>query len=112
MAGLLAAALAAGVLTLGNASSGSDQAEAIQHNLMPFREAVDDLDGALGLHYKDTSALGITQNEITVTASGSQFGTTSAGGNNNGKDVLRIGEKTFMRWQVSPAPRQDVAPGE
>lgn len=112
VAGLLTAALAAGVLTLTTASSGSDQAQAIQHNLMPFREAVGDLEEALGLHYKDASALGITQNEITVTSSGSQFGTTTSGGNNSGKDVLRISEKTFMRWQVSPAPRQDVPPGE
>ncbi|MFG2628202.1 Hint domain-containing protein [Streptomyces sp. NPDC048473] len=110
-------ALVAGLLSLTSSSSDSDEAQAAQRNLKPFKEAVDDLADAPGLRYKDTSFLGITENEITVTASGSQFGTTSSGRNStgkddNGQDVLRIGGKTFMRWQADPAPREDVAAGE
>ncbi|MEV1040518.1 Hint domain-containing protein [Streptomyces sp. NPDC050204] len=107
----------AGLLSLTSSSSDSDEAQAAQRNLKPFKEAVDDLADAPGLRYKDTSSLGITENEITVTASGSQFGTTSSGRNSTGKDdnaedVLRIGGKTFMRWHVDPSPREDVAAGE
>ncbi|MFG3498721.1 hypothetical protein [Streptomyces sp. NPDC047928] len=111
--GVVVVALVAGLLSL--TSSGSDEAraekQAAQQNLKPFREAVDDLAVAPGLRYKDTSAFGITENEITVTAGGSQFGATSSGRNDNGRDVLRIGGKTFTRWQVDPAPREDVAAG-
>ncbi|WP_406489660.1 hypothetical protein OH736_45465 (plasmid) [Streptomyces sp. NBC_01650] len=110
-------ALVAGLLSLTSWSSDSNEAQAAQRNLKPFKEAVDDLANAPGLRYKDTSSLGITENEITVTASGSQFGTTSSGRNSTGKDdnaedVLRIGGKTFMRWHVDPSPREDVAAGE
>lgn len=115
--GVLALALVAGLLSLTSSSSDSHAAKAAQRNLKPFREAVDDLANAPGLRYKDTSFLGITENEITVTASGSQFGTTSSGRNStgkdsNGQDVLRIGGKTFLRWQSDPAPRKDVTAGE
>ncbi|MFJ8975054.1 polymorphic toxin-type HINT domain-containing protein [Streptomyces anulatus] len=112
MVGLVIVALVAGLLSLTSSSSDSDEAQAAKRNLKPFREAVDDLAVAPGLSYKDTSALGITENEITTTASGSQFGTTSTGRNDNGQDVLRIGGKTFMRWQVDPAPKEDVKEGD
>ncbi|GGV97399.1 hypothetical protein GCM10015535_68690 [Streptomyces gelaticus] len=108
--GLVIVVLVAGVLSL--TSSDSDKAQTAQQNLKPFREAVDGLANAPGLHYKDTSTLGITQNEISVTASGSQFGTTSSGRNDHGRDVLRIGGKTFTRWQVDPAPRKNVEAGK
>ncbi|MEU3529301.1 polymorphic toxin-type HINT domain-containing protein [Streptomyces sp. NPDC038707] len=108
MAGAVVVALVAGLLTLTSSSSDSDEVKAAQRNLEPFREAVDDLAVARGLRYKDTSAFGITENEITVTAAGSQFGSTSSGRKENGRDVLRIGGKTFMRWHVDPAPREEV----
>ncbi|MER5556265.1 hypothetical protein ABT001_32195 [Streptomyces sp. NPDC002793] len=110
MVGLVAVALVAGLLSL--TSSDSDETQAAGRDLQPFRAAVDDLADAPGLRYKDTSTLGITENDITVTADGSQFGTTSSGRNDSGRDVLRIGGKKFTRWQVDPAPRKDVAAGE
>ncbi|MEW5655234.1 hypothetical protein ABGT92_07820 [Streptomyces cinereoruber] len=64
------------------------------------------------MRYKDTSAFGITENDITVTAGGSQFGTSSSGRKENGRGVLRSGGKTFTRWQVDPVPRQEVKEGE
>ncbi|GAA2439761.1 hypothetical protein [Streptomyces macrosporus] len=110
--GLLVLALVAGVLAV-TGNRGPDQAGATgKQDLRPFRQAVDDLAGAQGLRYQDTSAFGVTENEITVTAGGSQFGTTSSGRNDSGQDVLRIGGRTFMRWQVDPAPRKEVAAGE
>ncbi|MGW1771360.1 polymorphic toxin-type HINT domain-containing protein [Streptomyces sp. NPDC002104] len=112
LVGLVILALVAGVLSLTSSSSDSDEAQTVQRNLEPFREAVDDLAVAPGLRYKDTSALGITENEITATAAGSRFGTTSSGRNDNGRDVLRIGDKTFMRWQVDPAPNKAVKAGD
>ncbi|WP_457469783.1 polymorphic toxin-type HINT domain-containing protein [Streptomyces sp. TE4109] len=111
MVGLVVVALVAGLLSLTSSSSHSDEAQEAQRNLRPFREAVEDLANAPGLRYKDTSTLGITENEITVTASGSQFGTTSSGRSDSSRDVLRIGGKKFTRWQVDPAPK-DVAAGE
>jgi hypothetical protein len=110
--GVVIVALIAGILTLTSSSGDSDEAQAARLDLNPFREAVDVLAVAPGLRYKDTSAFGITENEITVTASGSQFGTTSSGQNDNGRDVLRIGDETFTRWQVDPAPSEDVPAGE
>ncbi|MFD3739672.1 hypothetical protein [Streptomyces sp. NPDC058629] len=112
MVGLVAAALVAGLLSLTSSSSDSDETQAAGRDLQPFRAAVDDLADAPGLRYKDTSTLGITENDITVTADGSQFGTTSSGRSDSGRDVLRIGGKKFTRWQVDPAPRKDVAAGE
>lgn len=103
----------AGLLALDGHNSGSDERQArTQRNLQPFREAVESLADAPGLRYKDTSTLGITENDITVTAGGSQFGTTSSGWSDDGRDPLRIGGKKFTRWQVDPAPRKDVAAGE
>ncbi|WP_435597257.1 restriction endonuclease fold toxin [Streptomyces anulatus] len=111
--GLVSVGLVAGLLSLTSSPSDSDESQAAQQNLKPFREAVYDLAIAPGLSYKDTSALGITENEITVSAAGSQFGTVSSGGGaDSGRDVLRIGGRKFTRWQVDPAPRKDVAAGE
>ncbi|MEV5731120.1 hypothetical protein ACFV83_22790 [Streptomyces pharetrae] len=111
MVGLVIVALVAGLLSLTSSSSDTDETQAARRDLQPFRAAVDDLADAPGLRYKDTSVFGITENEITVTASGSQFGTTSSGRKENGRDVLRIGGRTFMRWHVDPAPREEVAAG-
>ncbi|MFD7770917.1 polymorphic toxin-type HINT domain-containing protein [Streptomyces sp. NPDC059787] len=109
----LVLALVAGLTALGGHDSGADEQRArTQRDLQPFKEAVDSLVDAPGLRYKDTSAFGITENDITVTAGGSQFSTPSSGRTDQGRDVLRIGGKTFTRWQVDPAPREDVAAGE
>ncbi|MEV8349719.1 hypothetical protein ACFVTT_21070 [Streptomyces niveus] len=109
----LVLALVAGLLALGGHDSGSDAQQArTERNLQPFKEAIEDLADAPGLRYKDTSTLGITENDITVTAGGSQFGTTASGRNDHGRDVLRIDGKKFTRWQVDPAPGKDVAPGK
>ncbi|WP_327170164.1 polymorphic toxin-type HINT domain-containing protein [Streptomyces sp. NBC_01336] len=109
---MLVLALIGGLLSLTSSSSDSKETQAAHRDLRPFREAVDDLAAAPGLRYKDTSSFGITENEINVTASGSQFGSTSSGrGNDHGRDVLRIGGKKFMRWQHDPAPKEDVKEG-
>lgn len=108
---MLVLALIGGLLSLTSSSSDSQETRAAHRDLRPFREAVDDLATAPGLRYKDTSSFGITQNEINVTASGSQFGSTSSARNDHGQDVLRIGGKTFMRWQHDPAPAEDVKAG-
>lgn len=108
---MLVLALIGGLLSLTSSSSDSKETRAAHRDLRPFREAVDDLATAPGLRYKDTSSFGITENEINVTASGSQFGSTSSGRNDHGQDVLRIGGKTFMRWQHDPAPAEDVKAG-
>ncbi|MEV0749859.1 hypothetical protein AB0I75_32430 [Streptomyces sp. NPDC050273] len=108
---MLVLALIGGLLSLTSSSSDSKETQATHRDLGPFREAIDDLATAPGLRYKDTSSFGITDNEISVTASGSQFGSTSSGRNDHGRDVLRIGGKTFMRWQHDPAPEEDVKEG-
>ncbi|ROQ66060.1 intein/intein [Streptomyces sp. 840.1] len=111
IAGAVVVAMVAGLLTLTSSSADSDAAQTTQRNLKPFREAVDDLAKAPGLRYKDTSASGTTQNEISVTANGSQFGTASSGRNAPVRDVLRIGGKAFTREHVAPAPGQDPTAG-
>ncbi|PWS47578.1 hypothetical protein DLE01_30440 [Streptomyces sp. FT05W] len=109
---VLVLTLIGGLLSLTPSSSDSQETQAVHRDLRPFREAVDELATAPGLRYKDTSSFGITENAINVTASGSQFGTTSSGReNDHGRDVLRIGGKTFMRWQHDPAPEEDVKAG-
>ncbi len=105
----LALGLVAGLLTWMNSSSEYDTSTA-KRNLKPFEQAVDDLAKAPGLRYRDTAIAGITERDITVTASGSQFGTTGSGNKEHDHDVLRIGGKTFTRWQVDPAPGKDVEP--
>ncbi|MQS05429.1 hypothetical protein, partial [Streptomyces alkaliterrae] len=112
-------ALVAGVLVAAGAGlfggSGSDgtarKKQTSRHDLKPFREAVDDLATAEGLRYKDTSAFGITENEITVTAGGSKYGTTGSGNRRHDRDLLSVGGKTFLRWQKDPAPGLGAGPG-
>ncbi|WP_107499596.1 HNH/endonuclease VII fold putative polymorphic toxin [Streptomyces sp. wa1002] len=106
---LVIAVIAAAVLNSGSSSDGSPTAA---RDLRPFREAVDDLAKAPGLQYKDSSAFGITENTLTVTAAGSTYGTTNSGPSDHARDVLRIGGKKFTRWQVDPAPRNRPAAGE
>ncbi|MFC9749586.1 polymorphic toxin-type HINT domain-containing protein [Streptomyces niveus] len=108
----LVLALVAGLLALDHDSGSDAQQARTERNLQPFKEAIEDLADAPGLRYQDTSTLGITENDITVTAGGSQFGTTASGRNDHGRDVLRIDGKKFTRWQVDPAPGKDVAPGK
>ncbi|WP_338672049.1 polymorphic toxin-type HINT domain-containing protein [Streptomyces sp. SCSIO 30461] len=103
--GALLLAMVAGLLVWQyGPGSGQPGAAATKRELKPFRQAVEALAQAPGLRYEDTSLAGITQNEITVTAGGSQFGTTSSGNGEHGRDVLRVEGKTFTRWQVDPAP--------
>ncbi|MFD5424265.1 Hint domain-containing protein [Streptomyces sp. NPDC127084] len=102
--GLLLLALVAGLLVWQYGPGAESGAPAAARDLKPFRQAVDGLAQAPGLRYEDTSLAGITQNEITVTASGSQFGTTGSGNKAHGRDVLRVGGRTFTRWQDDPAP--------
>ncbi|XUM02539.1 Hint domain-containing protein [Streptomyces venezuelae ATCC 10712] len=109
---LVTAVAAATVLNSAGEEENSTDTAAVTRELRPFREAVEGLAEAPGLHYQDTSSLGITENDITVTAGGSQFGSTSSGGSSSGRDLLRIDGKTFMRWQVDPAPRKHGASGE
>ncbi|MBK6041241.1 MULTISPECIES: hypothetical protein [unclassified Streptomyces] len=109
MVGLVIVSLVAGLLSLTSPFSDSGEAQAARHDLQPFRAAVDDMAEAPGLRYKDSSTFGITENDSTVTADGSQFGTTFSGRSDSGRDVLRIGDKKFTRWQVDPAPRKDAA---
>lgn len=106
---LVIAVIAATSLNFGSASDGS---RATARDLRPFHEAVEGLAIAQGVHYKDTSSFGITENTFTVTAAGSTYGTTKSGSRDTGRDVLRIGGKTFTRWQTDPAPSTDVAAGE
>ncbi|MEV4362714.1 hypothetical protein [Nonomuraea sp. NPDC049625] len=111
-AGALVLALVAGLLAWVNPSSDSTSGtSAAKRNLKPFEQAVANLAKAPGLRYRDTAIVGITERDITVTASGSQFGTTGDGIEDHDEDVLRIGGKTFTRWQVDPAPDFDVKPG-
>ncbi|MFC4016271.1 polymorphic toxin-type HINT domain-containing protein [Nonomuraea purpurea] len=109
--GALVLALVAGLPAWVNPSSESGTSTAAKRNLKPFEQAVATLAKAPGLRYRDTAIAGITERDITVTASGSQFGTTGDGIEDHDEDVLRIGGKTFTRWQVDPAPDVDVKPG-
>ncbi|MFD4140375.1 Hint domain-containing protein [Streptomyces sp. NPDC058572] len=110
-AGALVLALVAGLLAWGNDSGSGSGERAAKRNLKPFIWAVDALAQAPGLRYQDTSFAGITENEITVTAGGSRFGTTGSGNEKHDRDVLHVGGKTFMRWQEDPSPGPDVEPG-
>lgn len=87
------------------------QKQTPRHDLKPFWEAVEDLAAAEGLRYEDTSAFGITENEITVTAGGSKYGTTGSGNSRHDQDLLSVGGKTFLRWQKDPAPGPGAGPG-
>lgn len=108
--GALVLALVAGVLTWVNSSAGAAPSAA-RRDLGPFEEAVEDLDKALGLRYRDTAIAGITRRDITVTASGSQFGATSSGIERHDRDVLRIGQKDFTRWKADPVAGQGPGAG-
>ncbi|AJC60612.1 hypothetical protein [Streptomyces sp. 769] len=98
--GALVLALVAGVL-LWNNTSGSRQPAAAKQNLEPFQQALAELAAAPGLQYKDSSSAGLSKRDITVTASGSRYGTTGYG---SGLDraILHVGGKTFTRRQDSP----------
>ena len=114
---VVAVALVTGCLSPTSSSPGSEKARTAHRNLQPFREAVAALTTAPGLRYKHTPAFGTAESEITVTAGGSQFGTTSSSRYGTGQDVLRIGGRTFTRRQVGRAPEQGAAgkkapPGE
>ncbi|MFK4268497.1 Hint domain-containing protein [Streptomyces milbemycinicus] len=108
--GALVVALLAGLLVWNNTGSGSQKPQA-KWNLKPFRQALAELALAPGLRYQDSSANGATKRDVTVTASGSRFGTTGSGTKTLDRDVLHVGGKTFSRWKVDPSPGQDTKPG-
>ncbi|MER7791190.1 toxin C-terminal domain-containing protein [Streptomyces sp. NPDC097640] len=116
-AGALILALVAGLLVWNNASeSGSDEPQAKRNvpklNLAPFRQAVDNLLLAPGLRYEESSAADTMKRDVTVTASGSRFGTMGHGQKSLDREILNVGGKTFTRWRVDPAPGKDAKPGK
>ncbi|MFJ7194787.1 MULTISPECIES: polymorphic toxin-type HINT domain-containing protein [unclassified Streptomyces] len=111
--GVLVLALVAGTLLAVTGTVGSDDGKAVaKANLQPFRQAVEELGVAQGLRYQDTSAFGVTENEITVTAGGNKYGTTTSGGKRLEQGLLNVGGKTFMRWSQDPAPPPGAASGK
>ncbi|MES4906955.1 MULTISPECIES: Hint domain-containing protein [unclassified Streptomyces] len=109
--GALVVALVAGLLVWNDTGSGSHKPQA-KWNLQPFRQALAELALAPGLRYQDSSTNGATKRDVTVTASGSRFGTTGSGNKTLDRDVLHVGGKTFTRWKVDPSPGEDAKPGE
>ncbi len=111
---VLALAFVAGLLAWGDLSTGSGAPTARRDPayLKPFEEAVADLSEAPGLRYRDTAIAGITERDITVTASGSQFGRTGSGVRRHDRDVLRVGGKEFTRHRVDPAPDRPAGDGK
>ncbi|MFF3389895.1 hypothetical protein ACFYW1_02905 [Streptomyces sp. NPDC002669] len=97
--GALVVALLAGLL-FWNDVLGPKKAEAAR-DLKPFRQAVTALAGSPGLRYQD-SATGATKRDVTVTASGSRFGTAGSGDTELAREILDIGGRTFTR-QKDPA---------
>ncbi|MFD7127346.1 MULTISPECIES: Hint domain-containing protein [Streptomyces] len=97
--------------TSGSHGSGPAAQQRWKQDLLPFRQAIEDLAAAPGLRYQDTSVAGILERDITVTAGGSRFGTTSSGNERHDLNVLQIGGKSFSRWKVDPNPDEDVKPG-
>ncbi|MFI1331226.1 hypothetical protein ACH4U7_14005 [Streptomyces sp. NPDC020845] len=91
-------ALVAGLLVWMAAPDGGDS-KASERNRVPFVEALSELAAAKGLHYKDTAMVGITERDVTVTESGTVFGSTGDGVESLDRDVLRIGGKTYTRWK-------------
>ncbi|MFE7618030.1 hypothetical protein [Streptomyces sp. NPDC057496] len=98
--GALVVALLAGLL-IWNSVLGPEKTEA-ERDLKPFRQAVAALADAPGLRYQD-SATGPTKRDVTVTASGSRFGTTGSGDTELAREILDIGGRAFTR-QKDPAP--------
>ncbi|GAU65706.1 WD-40 repeat protein [Streptomyces sp. NBRC 110611] len=68
----------------------------------PFEQALAHLATARGLHYKDLASAGTPGHDITVTPSGTLFGTLSGGAEGLDQDVLRIGGETFTRRKRGP----------
>ncbi|MES9589200.1 EndoU domain-containing protein [Streptomyces sp. NPDC094045] len=111
--GVLVLALVAGTLLTVSGTIGSDDGKAVaKRNLQPFRQAVEELGAAQGLTYQDTSAFGVTENQITATAGGSKYGTTSSGGKRLEQGLLNVDGKTFMRWSEDPAPPPGAESGK
>ncbi|WP_128429493.1 hypothetical protein [Streptomyces cyaneus] len=94
--GVLIVALIVGLLVWNNAS-GSKAPEA-KRDLGPFRQAVAALADSPGLRYQD-SVVGLMKRDITVTASGSSFGTSGLGSGGLDREILHIGGRTFTRYK-------------
>ncbi|MEU6479348.1 hypothetical protein ABZ858_21135 [Streptomyces sp. NPDC047017] len=102
--------------------TGGPDAEAATARLLrdraPFDQAPARLSAAPAPRYQDTAATGITARDITVTRSGTQFGSTSDGVREMNQDVLRVGGKTYTRVKkaqdyerAAGEPRDPNAPG-
>ncbi|MER6138596.1 hypothetical protein ABT174_00855 [Streptomyces sparsogenes] len=106
-AGALVAALLAGLLVWN--TSGSEKPEA-KRDLGPFRQAVAALADVPGLRYQDSGS-GLTKRDITVTASGSRFGTEGSGDADADREILHIGGRTFTR-QKAPVSGTESGKGD
>ncbi|WP_201304922.1 hypothetical protein [Streptomyces sp. GS7] len=111
-------AVVAGLLITRGGSGPAHEAGAQRaRNQAPFDQALAGLATARVLRYQDTAAAGITRRDVTVTPSGTLFGSTGDGGQDPGQDVLRIGGTTYTRWKKAgpdekPDGEQDPrAPG-
>ncbi|MET9436680.1 hypothetical protein [Streptomyces sp. NPDC006551] len=96
--GVLVTALLAGLLTW-NGILGSEEPRA-KRDLEPFRQAVAALADAPGLRYQDSGA-DLMRRDVTVTASGSRFGTAGYGDAGLGREILHIGGRTFTRQKAA-----------
>ncbi|MER6996748.1 hypothetical protein [Streptomyces sp. NPDC000410] len=102
-------AVVAGLLAVLGGSDGSHDGpakppghQADRRNQGPFEQALADLATARGLRYRDTTVHGITERDITVTPSGTLFGSMGESVEGFDQEVLRIGGKTFTRRQEDP----------
>ncbi|MEU7088018.1 hypothetical protein [Streptomyces achromogenes] len=93
-------ALVAGLLVwLASPDDGGGGSKASERNREPFVEALSELAQAQGLHYRDTAMVGITEREVTVTESGTVFGSTGDGVKSLDREILRVGGNTYTRWE-------------
>ncbi|MGP8304345.1 hypothetical protein ACTPOK_41920 [Streptomyces inhibens] len=107
-------AVVAGLLITRNGTEGSQGShEAVARptrNQTPFDQALANLATARLLHYQDTAAGG-TRRDITVTPSGTLFGSMGDGGRGLDQDVLRIDGTTYTRGKkADPYENPDGEP--
>ncbi|MGW4271681.1 hypothetical protein ACWEGQ_04790 [Streptomyces seoulensis] len=92
--------LVAGLMVrLASSDDDGGGSKAAERDREPFVQALSELARAQGLRYKDTAMVGITERAVTVTESGTVFGSTGDGVKSLDRDVLRIGGKTYTRWE-------------
>ncbi|MGW1185175.1 hypothetical protein ACWD7Y_14515 [Streptomyces drozdowiczii] len=93
---MLVAGLVAGLLVW-HGDPGAKEPVA-KRDLRPFRQAVAALADSPGLRYQDSGTAPMRR-DVTVTASGSRFGTVDYGSTELAQEVLHIGGRTFTRQQ-------------